>query len=153
MPPVPPPKTAVSAAGKPPRPRRPPLVKAKTVDSSAHDFFLDDPFQSQRPLDSESKIPSLDSLYEQLKAFASSSGPVPPPPASPSGGRRLMVDSQLAADLAAAALEMVANSPLARSRSATFSSFTGSTPRTKVFLSPFSFLPSLFVSFLLVDYF
>lgn len=136
MPPVPPPKVCgsnVAAAGKPPRPRRPPLVRAKTVDPSPLDSLLDDPFQSSKPLDTESKIPSLDSLYEQLKAFASSSGgPVPPPPASPSGGRRLVVDTQLAADLAAAALEMVANSPLARSRSATFSSFSA---RTKVFHS------------------
>lgn len=131
MPPIPPPKPS---SLKPPLPRRPVLIKSKTFDSGPppppSDYFYEDHFQSQRPLDPGSKIPSLDSLYEQLKAFVGdgygrSNGRMSPAPPSPSGSRRnLQVDTQLAADLAAAALEMVvANSPLARSRSATFSSF------------------------------
>ena len=123
IPPVPPPKSG-GVVSKPPRPfrQRPTLTKAKTIDVT--DGAIDgDPFQSQRPLDPASKIPSLDSLYEQLKAFAAT-----PPPSSASSStpsachaRPPRVDNQLAADLAAAALEMVANSPLVRSRSATFS--------------------------------
>jgi len=143
MPPIPPPKPS---SLKPPLPRRPVLIKSKTFDSGPppppSDYFYEDHFQcSQRPLDPGSKIPSLDSLYEQLKAFAGdgygrSNGRMSPAPPSPSGSRRnLQVDTQLAADLAAAALEMVvANSPLARSRSATFSSFNSRVPSKVVVL-------------------
>ncbi|KAK4008014.1 hypothetical protein OUZ56_013173 [Daphnia magna] len=121
-PPVPPPKNG--AASKPPRPlrNRPTLVKAKTIDFA--DGSSDcDPFQPQKPLEAGNKIPSLDSLYEQLKAFAAAT---PPPtacaaPSPPCARSSRTVDNQMAADLAAAALEMVANSPLVRSRSATFS--------------------------------
>ena len=135
MPPVPPPKPIGigGAAAKPPRPvrPRPTLVKAKTIDipdsSSLEDFLHSDSalnFQFNRQLDSGSKMPSLDSLYEQLKAFAST---------GPSSGS----NNQLATDLAFAALGMVAsnNNPLARSRSATFSSYSSSSgrPNTKVY--------------------
>lgn len=110
-------------------------MKAKTIDCPDRSFDCD-PFQFQRPLDAGNKIPSLDSLYEQLKAFAASTPPPTPTGSSlcRSSGR---VENQLAADLAAAALEIVANSPLARSRSATFSgdaspfAFNG---RLKVFI-------------------
>ncbi|XP_046640016.1 liprin-beta-2-like isoform X2 [Daphnia pulicaria] len=123
-PPIPPPKNG--AASKPPRPlrNRPTLVKAKTIDFA--DGCNDaDPFQPQKPLEVGNKIPSLDSLYEQLKAFAAATPPPSAPlaPASPCPTTRSSrtIDNQMAADLAAAALEMVANSPLVRSRSATFS--------------------------------
>ena len=138
IPPVPPPKNG--PASKPPRPlrQRPPLIKAKTIDFA--DGSCDgDPFHPQKPLDATSKIPSLDSLYEQLKAFAAATPP--PPPAGPtptSCSRSSRLDNQLAADLAAAALEMVANSPLVRSRSATFSGapspFAFNSSRLKVFI-------------------
>lgn len=89
-------------SGKPPLPRRPVLMKSKTVDEDS----------LPRPLDSTSKIPSLDSLYEQLKVLSGSTTP----PVS-----QAIIDDQLAADLTAVALEMVANSPLLRRRSSTFS--------------------------------
>lgn len=80
---------AKGAASKPPRPRqRPVLQRARTVDypldclSDANHCLTDDGFRvepyresstPQRLMDATSKIPSLDSLYEHLKAFASSS--------------------------------------------------------------------------------
>jgi hypothetical protein len=140
-PPIPPPKNG--AASKPPRPlrNRPTLVKAKTIDFA--DGCNDaDPFQPQKPLEVGNKIPSLDSLYEQLKAFAAATPPPSAPlaPASPCPTTRSSrtIDNQMAADLAAAALEMVANSPLVRSRSATFSGAPSSfafNSRPKVFIA------------------
>lgn len=131
IPPIPPPKNV--AASKPPRPlrQRPALMKAKTIDCP--EGFDNDPFQPERPLEAGNKIPSLDSLYEQLKAFAASTPP--PTPTGSSSCRPSRVDNQLAADLAAAALEMVANSPLVRSRSATFSGPA----------SPFNCRPKVFI--------
>ena len=87
-----------TASSKPPRPRqsahRPPLHKSKTVDHTSHLS----PSPLHRPLDAASKIPSLDSLYEQLKAFAAS-------PEGAGGVARsrttTRVDAHLAADLAA----------------------------------------------------
>lgn len=103
----PPPPPSKAPSGKPPLPgrQRPFLTKSKTVDCA----------DDARPLDASSKIPSLDSLYEQLKVLSGSSTP----PALP--GPHPVIDNQLAADLTAVALEMVANSPLARRRSSTFS--------------------------------
>ena len=96
------------AASKPPRPRpmahRPPLHKSKTVDHS----YLPPPTLMHRPLDAGSKIPSLDSLYEQLKAFAAS-------PEANAKSRATRVDAHLAADLAALVGDVT------RARSASYS--------------------------------
>ena len=97
------------AASKPPRPRpaahRPPLHKSKTIDHS----YLPPPLTLMHPpLDAGSKIPSLDSLYEQLKAFAAS-------PEANAKGRAARVDAHLAADLAALVGDVT------RARSASYS--------------------------------
>ena len=96
--PPPPPLPVHPATSKPPLPRqRPPLLKSKTVDhppdylppeSCSHRSFDDlrkitndgsiGHWNTAR-MDMSSKIPSLDSLYEQLKAFAASPQTHPPP--------------------------------------------------------------------------
>lgn len=130
--PVPIPAPIPAASCKPPRPRqRPPLQKAKTVDAgdcyaerrSCDDLRKicnDGSVLVQRPtprMDSSTKMPSLDSLYEQLKAFA----------ASP------RVDAALAADLAA----LVGGAEAAAARTARLPPFSSPpTPRhfVKVYL-------------------
>ena len=125
------------AASKPPRPRpnahRPPLHKSKTVDHS----YLPPPTLMHRPLDAGSKIPSLDSLYEQLKAFAAS-------PEGNSKARTTRVDAHLAADLAA----LVGDVTRARSASYSGASLSIRNQYHQVFLTaPLSPFPPLLSRF------
>ena len=112
-------------ASKPPRPRpsgqRPILLKSKTIDCpTPPEPRTNSIYPQQRPLEAGSKIPSLDSLYEQLKAFA----------ASPENNAPPRVDANLAADLAA----LVGG--VARSRSASYSGASLSVRnQPKVFLA------------------